>query len=95
MAYQRAFKPIRVDIICGPTLINRNDFPNDTRIVEMLSVSSIILDGNDTIEESHNFWKSGFKNKTKGREGDFLRIAGWLQRSEEESNETHSSSVPG
>ncbi len=88
MVYQRVFQPIRVDIICGPTLLNRKELPKERRFVgNDIVIRYSILDVNDSIEESHNFWKSGFKNKTKGREDDFLRIAEWLQRSEEESDE--------
>jgi hypothetical protein len=91
MVYKRVFQPIRVDIICGPILLNRKDFPNDRRFVgNSIDVRYSILDVNDSIKESHDFWKSGFKDKTKGHEGDFLRIAGWLQRSEEVSDEINS-----
>jgi len=91
MVYQRAFQPIKVDIAAGPTLVNKNEFSKESRPVgRSLSIKYRVLDVNDSIEESHNFWKSGFKNKTKGREGDFLRIAGWLQRSQEESDEINS-----
>jgi hypothetical protein len=88
MVYQRVFQPIRVVITCGPTLLNRNELPKERRFVgNDIVIKHSILDVNDSIEESNNFWKSGFKNKTNGREDDFLRIAEWLQRSGEESDE--------
>jgi hypothetical protein len=91
MVYQRAFQPIKVDIADGPTLVNKNEFPKESRPVgRSFSINNRVLDVNDSIEESHNFWKSGFKNVTEGHEGDFLRIAGWLQRSQEESDELNS-----
>jgi len=87
MVYQRVFQPIRVDIIRKPTPLNRKDIPNDKRTVaNSICIKYSNLDVNDSIEESHNFWESGINDKTN----DFLRIADWLQRSEEGPDEINS-----
>ena len=90
MVYQRVVTPLSVEIVSGPTLINRDELSNAS-LLKMRNVSSTFtfgrnrLDVGDTLSESTAFWKKEFKStKSAGHEKDVLRIMDWLQRAEAE-----------
>lgn len=95
MIYQKIFRDIKIEIVSNPMLINREELKNENLLKRRpigisLESSYHRLDVGDSLEESQNFWKSGFKNKTIGLEQETIRIAEWFQRSEIESNATNS-----
>ena len=89
MVYQQISHPILIEIISRPTLLNKEELISAgihklRAVSNTLSYSWAILDVGDSIRESHEFWKSGFKGRVEGFADDTLRVADWLHRSETE-----------
>jgi len=85
MIFQKIFRPIKIEIISRPKLLNEEELANagllkNRNVRKSLSGRYHILDVGDSLKESHNFWQSGFKNKISGFEPEILRIADWFQR---------------
>jgi hypothetical protein len=94
MICTRFFDSIDVEIASRPKLLNKDELSKLYELKRSIG-SSIKLtwrtyDVDDSLAESHNFWKSGFQNTSRGYENDALRIADWLQRSEGEADEVNS-----
>ena len=94
MVYTRFFDPLDVEIASGPTLLNKDEISKlyelKRSVCSSIKFSWRTYDVSDSISESHNFWELGFQKKSKGYEKDALRIADWLQRSKEETDEVNS-----
>ncbi len=89
--YMRVPEILRVDIVSGPTLLNKNELiaagVHKPRSVEKtLDFSWNILDVGQTLSESQVFWSAGFTKKSAKYKEDLLRIADWAVRAEEESS---------
>ena len=89
MIYQRNFSPITIKMVESPVLINRDALGKSGVKFKRhigFSFTSInsILDVDDSLTESMNFWNDGFKNSSVSRERDVIRISDWLERSENE-----------
>lgn len=90
MIYMRVPEILRVDIVSGPTLLNKDELiaagVHKRRSVEKsLDSSWNILDVGETLSESQVFWSAGFTKKSAKYKEDLLRIADWSVRAEEES----------
>lgn len=95
MVYQQISHPISIEIISRPTLLNKEELIsagiNKLRTLDKeFTMLRAILDVGDSIRESHEFWKSGFKGRVAGFADDTLRVADWLQRSETEQDSIQS-----
>ncbi len=91
MIYQRVFSPITVKLQKNLTLNNKDELKKGgvkfrRPITASLSMRNAILDVGDSLAESEDFWNSGFKISTVSQERDVIRIADWLERSENEND---------
>lgn len=89
MVYQRLATPLIVEIVSGPSLINRDELSSAGLLrMKTLRVSFpiglVILDVGDTLSDSNGFWTNGFQSVSAGFQNDVLRIADWLQRAKAE-----------
>ena len=89
MIYQRVFSPITVKLQKNLILINKDELKKGgvkltRRIGFSFSLKNALLDVGDSLAESEHYWNSGFKNTTVSHERDVIRIADWLERSENE-----------
>lgn len=94
MIYLKHFGNVNINI-SDLELLNENDLANaglqtTPPVRSCLSDRYDIKDDRKILTISHNFWKRGFQSKSKGYESDALRIADWLQRSKEETDEIKS-----
>lgn len=89
MLYQKTYQPIIVKITTPPILLNREELKNKgakltRKVMASLEMRWSILDVNDSLAESENFWNSGFTGKSNGLDIELLRIASWIEKSEAE-----------
>ncbi|MBM2833295.1 MAG: hypothetical protein HW406_456 [Candidatus Brocadiaceae bacterium] len=91
MIYIRMPEILRVDIVSGPTLLNKDalDAAGVHKLRDVASTfgySRAILDVGQTLSESKVFWSKGFTKKSAKHEEDLLRIADWVVNAELESS---------
>ena len=91
MIYMRVPEILRVDIVSGPTLLNKDELiaagvHKLRSVASTLDFSWVILDVGQTLSESQVFWSAVFSKKSAKYEEDLLRIADWAVRAEEESS---------
>ncbi len=89
MLYQKTYQPIIVKITTPPILLNREELKNKgakltRKVIAALEMRWSILDVNESLAESENFWNSGFTGKSTGLDIELLRIASWIEKSEAE-----------
>lgn len=91
MIYMCVPEILRVDIVSGPTLLNKDELiaagvHKPRSVVSTLDFSWAILDVGQMLSESQVFWSAGFTKKSAKYEEDLLRIADWAVRAEDESS---------
>lgn len=91
MVYQKAYQPINISVKEQPFLKNRDELKEKgaklTRALRACCVMSYsLLEVNDEISLSENFWRNGFTGQAAGLENDILRIASWIEKSEAEQD---------
>lgn len=94
MIYKKFFGSVDINIISGPTLLNEEELTKaglldkSTRTVTI--TKGLSYDVFISLNDSHNFWKSGFKGRIVGLESEILRIAEWFQKAEIEEDTINS-----
>ena len=87
MVYQLIFSPLRIKLISYPELLNRKELEEKNiklrrEITATFEAIYSILDVNDSISESEQFWYSNFNGSSSGHQEAILNIAAWLSKSE-------------
>lgn len=89
MVYHEIFSPIMITLQAPPYLTNRDILEKNgavfgRQISFSCSIKYSILDVDSSISASESFWESGYKGNALNRQEDVLRIADWIERSENE-----------
>ena len=92
MLYQKTYQPLSVKIANSPFLLNREELKEKgakltRRVIACCEMIYSLLEVDDSICESENFWKEGFSGKSEGFDSELLRIASWIEKSETEQDQ--------